>query len=106
MDNETLETIFSTDGDHDGFCHQLLQNFTEIYPVGEWKMKGFFSDSDLLDINCHWMKFEPIQPFVYFALAIIFIFVLLAGFFSNALVIYIIVWYGDILNNIFTIRQQ
>ena len=106
MDNETLGIILSTDGDHDGHCHQLLKNFTEIYPVGEWKMKGFFSDSDLMDINCHWMEFEPFQPFVYFTLAVIFIFVLLAGFFSNALVIYIIVWYGNSFDNISVIRQK
>ena len=98
MDNETLGIISSTNGDDAGYCHQLLLNFTEIYPVEDWKMKGFFSDSDLFDINCHWMGFEPFEPFVYFTLAIIYIVILIAGFFSNALVIYIIVWYLYILN--------
>jgi len=83
--------------DDASYCHQLLQNFTEIYPVEKWKIRGFFSDSDLLNINCHWMEFEPFEPFVHFTLAVIFTIVLLAGFFSNAFVIYIIVWYAILI---------
>ena len=93
MDSEKLAAGFASDEDDVGRCRQLLRNFTEIYPVDEWKMKGFFDDSDLLDINCHWMEFEPFEPYAYFTLAITYIIVLLIGFFSNAFVIYIIVWY-------------
>lgn len=94
MDNKTL-----TAGSFNGYtgdivyCVQLLQNFTEIFPVEQWKMKGFFVDSDLLAINCHWMKFEPLKPSVHFKLAVIYIIVFIAGLLSNSLVIYTIVWY-------------
>jgi len=78
MDNETLRISWSTDGDDDTeYCHQLFQNFTQIFQVEEWKMKGFFDDSDLLNINCHWMEFEPFEPFVYFTMSVIYTFVLL-----------------------------
>ncbi len=36
-------------------CSYILQHFTEIYPVNQWKVEGFFEDADLLDIDCHWM---------------------------------------------------
>ena len=97
MNDETLRMTLSIVDDDAPYCHQLLQNFTEIYPVEKWKIQGFFSDSDLLNINCHWMEFEPFEPFVHFTLAIIFNIVLLAGFISNAFVIYIIVWYAILI---------
>lgn len=74
------------------FCPQLLLNFTEMYPVEKWKTKGFFDGSALLDINCHWMTFEPLAPSVHLALVVIYTIVLLAVFLSNVLVIYIILW--------------
>lgn len=68
----------------------VLNHFTEVYPVEQWKAEGFFEDEDLLDIDCHWMKFDPIRPSVYYFMAIIYVIVFLIGFFSNIIPIYII----------------
>lgn len=60
MHNE-LEITYSADGDRVWLYHQLIQHFTEIYPVEQWKIKGFLSDSYLLDIAFYWMEFEPFE---------------------------------------------
>ncbi len=43
---------------------------------------------DLLDIDCHWMTFEPLKPSVHYTLAIIGVLLFLVGFVSNVLVIW------------------
>jgi len=74
----------------DGDCPELLLRFKRAYPVNQWKMEGFFEDQHLLDIDCHWMTFEPTRSSVHFLLTIIYVIVFLIGFFSNSLVIYIV----------------
>lgn len=78
-----------TGGDERQCSELTVQHFKEVYPVEQWKEKGFFEEQDLLDIPCHWMGFEPPRSSVHFTLAVIYIIVFLVGFFSNGLVIYI-----------------
>jgi len=70
---------------------KLLQHFVQVYPVEQWKKEGFFEDDHLLDIDCHWMEFEPTRSSVHFLLAVIYVIVFLIGSLSNTLAIYIIV---------------
>lgn len=81
-------------------CPHNLQHFKEVYPVNQWKAEGFFEDADLLDIDCHWMAFEPVKASVHFLLAFLYIVVFLVGFFSNTLIAYIIVRYTKLLTKI------
>ncbi len=92
-EDELLRAIGSSSPDFDpaGDCPQLLLNFQKVYPVEQWKAVGFFQDADLLNIDCHWMTFEPLEPSVHYSLAIIGFLIFLVGFFSNTLVIYTIV---------------
>jgi len=69
---------------------EVLEHFRKVYQVQQWKEEGFFEDGDLLDIACHWMKFEPIRPSVHLLLSIIYTIVFLVGFFSNTIVIYVV----------------
>ena len=86
--DELLNVTGSTSPDLDaGHCPQLLQHFEKVYPVEHWKAVGFFQDPDLLDIDCHWMTFEPLEPFVHYTLSIIGVIIFLVGFVSNVLVI-------------------
>lgn len=72
----------------------LIGHFISVYPVDQWKTEGFFTQDDLLDIDCHWMAFEPVRPAVHFSLAVLYLVFFLVGSFSNALVIYIISRYS------------
>lgn len=86
--DQLLEAGGSPSFDFDaGHCPQLLLNFQKVYPVEQWKAVGFFQDADLLDIDCHWMAFEPLKPSAHYTLTIIGVLFFLLGFFSNALVI-------------------
>ena len=86
--SESLGAIgISSPDSNAGHCPQLLQNFIIVYPVEQWKAVGFFQDSDVLDIDCHWMTFEPLESSAYFTLTIICVILFFTGFFSNALVI-------------------
>jgi len=38
---------------------EVFEQFVKVHQVEQWKEEGFFDDGDLLDIACHWMKFEP-----------------------------------------------
>lgn len=92
-EDELLGLITGSSGpdfDADGHCPQLLLHFKKVYPVEQWKAVGFFQDEDLLDIDCHWMTFEPLEPSAYYTLAIIGVLVFFVGFFSNALVVFTI----------------
>lgn len=72
-------------------CDLLRQRFLSVYPVSMWKSNGFFEEKDLLDINCHWLQFEPIKPSSHFMLAIIYVIVFVIGSVSNTIVVYILV---------------
>lgn len=79
-------------------CPELtVGHFKEVYPLEQWKKKGFFEEKDLLDIPCHWMGFEPPRSYVHFLLAVVYLIVFLVGFFSNSLVIYIMSRYFNYL---------
>lgn len=75
----------------DNNCDLLRQRFVSLYPVEMWKSEGFFDDEDLFNINCHWLKFDPIKPTTHLAMAILYIVIFAIGGLSNALVIYIII---------------
>lgn len=58
--------------------------------IERWKLCGFFQDDDFLDINCHWLQFEP-EPLVnHLVLVCIFIIILLTGCFCNLVTVYIL----------------
>ena len=69
---------------------EVFEHFKKVYQVEQWKEEGFFEEGDLLDIACHWMKFEPVRPSVHLLLSIIYAIVFLVGFFSNTIVIYVV----------------
>lgn len=50
---------------------------------------GIFVDSELNDINCYWLQFEPAPLMNHLVLALIFFLVFVIGFSSNTLVLYI-----------------
>lgn len=74
-------------------CQLLRETFVSVYPVSVWKSEGFFDDADLLEINCHWLQFEPTKPSAHFLLAIIYVAVFVVGCVSNTLVVYILLRY-------------
>lgn len=61
--------------------------------IERWKLCGFFEDEDFLDINCHWLQFEPVPLINHLLLICLFIFILLAGCLCNFIVIYILARY-------------
>ena len=71
---------------------EVFDRFRKIYQVEQWKEEGFFEDGDLLDIACHWMKFEPTRPAVHLLLTIVFTIVFMVGFFTNSIVVYVVSW--------------
>jgi len=71
-------------------CPEIVQQFKGVYPVEQWTKEGFFEENDLLDVDCHWLAFEPPHQSVHFSLAIIYVVIFLVGFFSNTFTIYII----------------
>ncbi len=71
-------------------CPKLVEHFKKVYPVEQWKTEGFFEDEDLLDIACHWLRFDPPRPSLHFLLAVIYIIIFLIGLLGNSLVIYVI----------------
>ena len=68
----------------------LIEKFISSYPVDKWKSEGFFTDDYIVDIDCHWLGFNPVRPAIHFGLAVFYILFFFIGFLSNALVIYII----------------
>ena len=68
----------------------LIEKFISSYPVDKWKSEGFFTNDDILDINCHWLGFNPVRPVIHFGLAIAYVAFFFVGWTFNALVIYII----------------
>ena len=69
-------------------CEQLLADFRLQYPIEEWESGGFFTDTDLLDINCHWLQFGPQKYYNHLALAFLYVILFLIGSCSNLTVIY------------------
>ena len=91
MDSVVIASIANGSAADGRECPQIIEHFKEVYPVEQWKKEGFFEDDDLLDIACHWMKFEPVRPSVHFLLFIVFNTIFVVGFSCNAFSIYIIV---------------
>lgn len=71
-------------------CPELVQRFKDVYPLKQWAAEGFFEENDLLDVDCHWLKFDPPRPSVNFFLAIIYVIIFVVGFVSNSFTIYVI----------------
>lgn len=58
--------------------------------IERWKLNGFFQEEDFLDINCHWLQFEPAPLVKHLILVCIFFLILVIGCFCNAVVVYIL----------------
>lgn len=73
-------------------CPLLRDRFLKVWPVDEWKAKGFLKENDTLleRIPCHWLQFDPVKPSVHFGLALVYVIYFIVGIFGNGLVIYII----------------
>ena len=71
-------------------CSHLRIRFRTIYPIDKWKNDGYFTEGDLLDIDCYWMQFEPTKPAAHFILAILYVIIFIVGCTSNAIVIYVL----------------
>ncbi|KAI9549944.1 hypothetical protein GHT06_005214 [Daphnia sinensis] len=71
-------------------CDLLRKQFVVLYPVEAWKSNGFFDDTDLMDINCHWLQFKPARPAAHFMLAVIYTVVFVIGLVSNIVIVYIL----------------
>jgi len=69
---------------------EVFEHFRKVHQVKQWKEEGFFEDGDLLDIACHWMKFEPTRPSVHLLLSIVYTVVFIVGLLSNSVVIYVV----------------
>ena len=78
-------------------CSLLRVRFRTVYPIDKWKSEGYFTDDDLLDIDCYWMQFEPITPAAHFILAILYVIIFIIGCTSNAIVIYILARFTNLL---------
>ncbi len=57
--------------------------------ISRWKEAGFFVETDLNDINCYWLKFEPAPVIYHMALAVLFLVIFFVGSVSNGIVIFI-----------------
>ena len=91
-DNASLSETISVEGGP-ADCDWLRQKFVSLYPINVWKSDGFFDDADLMDINCHWLQFEPTRPATHLFLAAIYVVVFAVGCVSNVIVIYILLRY-------------
>jgi hypothetical protein len=92
MDNRSLETVYQPlcHIDNKSLSHQqLIDHFVVSYPIDMWKKEGFFTDSDLWDINCYWLQFEPVRMSVHCLLAVLYIFIFFVGCSANATVLYV-----------------
>jgi hypothetical protein len=92
MDNRSLETVSQPlcHIDNKSLSHQqLIDHFVVSYPIDMWKKEGFFTDSDLWDINCYWLQFEPVRMSVHCLLAVLYIFIFFVGCSANATVLYV-----------------
>jgi len=57
--------------------------------ISRWKEAGLFVETDLNDINCYWLKFEPAPVIYHMALAVLFLVIFFVGSVSNGIVIFI-----------------
>jgi len=57
--------------------------------ISHWKEAGLFVETDLNDINCYWLKFEPAPVIYHMALAVLFLLIFFVGSVSNGFVIFI-----------------
>lgn len=64
--------------------------FQQSALIERWKLCGFFQDQDFLDINCHWLQFEPAPLVNHLILVCIFILILLIGCLCNVIAVYIL----------------
>ena len=57
--------------------------------ISHWKEAGLFVETDLNDINCYWLKFEPAPVIYHMALAVLFLVIFFVGSVSNGIVIFV-----------------
>jgi len=62
----------------------------EAILISHWKESGLFVETDLNDINCYWLKFEPAPVIYHMVLAVLFLVIFFVGSVSNGFVISII----------------
>ena len=61
----------------------------EAILISRWKEAGLFVETDLNDINCYWLKFEPAPVIYHMVLAVLFLVIFFVGSVSNGIVIFI-----------------
>lgn len=66
----------------------LLKSFKEKYPIDLWLENGAFREDYLLKISSHWLKFSPPSKSSHYALAVLYVVIMVMGVGGNALVIY------------------
>lgn len=66
---------------------ELISYFKDAYPMNSWKKIGLFDVEFIKTINIHWLKFLPPHQINQYALAILYVFIMIFGWFGNAFVI-------------------
>ena len=65
--------------------------------IERWKLGGFFQDQDLIDINCHWLQFDPPPLLNHIVLIVLLSTILLTGCVANGITVYILARYYRLL---------
>ncbi|KAB0801817.1 hypothetical protein PPYR_04003 [Photinus pyralis] len=65
--------------------------FIEKYPISSWKKYGFFDENYIKSINVHWLQFLPPNQINHYALAVLYVIIMIIGLVGNILVIAIFI---------------
>ncbi|XP_023944966.2 opsin, ultraviolet-sensitive-like [Bicyclus anynana] len=66
----------------------LIRKFKQQWPLHLWRQYGLFTEDYIQDINPHWLRFQPADPSVYYALGGLYIVLAVVGCFGNFAVVF------------------
>ncbi|XP_050500384.1 opsin, ultraviolet-sensitive-like [Diabrotica virgifera virgifera] len=69
----------------------LIDRFKEVWAFDDWKNLGVFTEDYILDINFHWLKYDPPSNICFYASGVYYIFLMFIGVSGNFLVIFLFI---------------
>ncbi|CAH1173477.1 unnamed protein product, partial [Phaedon cochleariae] len=67
----------------------IIQRFKSQWSVADWYKFGLFHDEQISDINVHWLTFPPPDDGHFYALGVLYIFLMIFGLTGNFLVVFL-----------------
>ncbi|CAH1173482.1 unnamed protein product [Phaedon cochleariae] len=71
----------------------IIQRFKSQWSVADWYKFGLFHDEQISDINIHWLTFPPPDDGHFYALGVLYIFLMIFGLTGNFLVVFLFTRY-------------